>query len=227
MRPVIGNDLPLFANLGISQIEQLVENNNEIKAEELVKRLQADGLIIHINPLQEWLQPEGDKLILPPIETIKRFMDRTKLSLIVKEVGQGMGPESLLELMKLPLTAIEFGAFGGTNFAQLELLRSNEIDQQMFRPLSKIGHSAEEMVNFVNDIIDRGESIECKKVIVSGGIKSFLDGYYLIRKIKVPAVYGQASSMLQYARKSYEELFKFVDIQIKGLKLAFNYLSVR
>jgi isopentenyl-diphosphate delta-isomerase len=227
MRPIIGNDLPLFANLGISQVEQLLENNKETKAEELVKRLQADGLIIHINPLQEWLQPEGDRIIHPPLETIKRFIDRTKLKLIVKEVGQGMGPESLLALMKLPLAAIEFGAFGGTNFARLELMRTNEVEQQMFAPLSAIGHSAEEMVNFVNDIIKRGEAIECRQVIVSGGIKSYLDGYYLIRKIKVPAIYGQASSMLKYARENYEDLHKFVEMQIKGLKLAYNYLTVR
>jgi isopentenyl-diphosphate Delta-isomerase len=227
MRPIIGDNLPLFANLGISQVEQLLENNKESKAEELVKRLEADGLIIHINPIQEWLQPEGDKIILPPIETIKRFIDRTKLRIIVKEVGQGMGPESLLELMKLPLAAIEFGAFGGTNFARLELLRSQETEQQMYAPLSTIGHTAEEMVYFVNSIVERGEVIECKQIIVSGGIKSFLDGYYLIRKIKLPAVYGQASSFLQYAKENYEELHKFVDMQIKGLKLAYNYLSVR
>jgi isopentenyl-diphosphate Delta-isomerase len=227
MRPFIGNDLPLYANLGISQIEQLLDQNKEGKAEELVKRLQADGLIIHINPIQEWMQPEGDSIIYPPIETIKRFIDRTKLQLIVKEVGQGMGPESLLELLKLPLAAIEFGAFGGTNFTRLELMRVSEYEQSMFAPFSNIGHSAEEMVSFVNSIIERGETIECRQVIVSGGIKSFIDGYYLIRKIKLPAIYGQASSMLKYAKGKYEELYKFVDMQIKGLRLAYTYLSVR
>jgi isopentenyl-diphosphate delta-isomerase len=227
IRPIIGNDLPLFANLGISQIERLVSDNKESKAEELVKRLQADGLIIHVNPMQEWLQPEGDKIMRPPIETIKRFMDRTKLRLIVKEVGQGMGPESLLELMKLPLAAIEFGAFGGTNFARLELMRAKNVEQQIYAPISAIGHSAEEMVSFVNNIIERGETIECRQLIVSGGIKSFLDGYYLIKKIKLPALYGQASSMLKYAREDYGDLQKFVDMQIKGLKLAYNYLVVR
>jgi isopentenyl-diphosphate delta-isomerase len=227
VRPIIGNDLPLFANLGISQVERLVSDNKESKAEELVKHLQADGLIIHVNPLQEWLQPEGDKIMRPPIETIKRFIDRTKLRLIVKEVGQGIGPESLLKLMKLPLAAIEFGAFGGTNFARLELMRTKDIEQQIFEPISAIGHSAVEMVSFVNNIIERGETIECKQFIVSGGIKSFLDGYYLIKKIKLPALYGQASSMLKYARGDYENLQKFVAMQVKGLKLAYNYLVVR
>jgi len=227
MRPIIGDDLPLFANLGIAQVEQLVIEKQESLAEELVKRLQADGLIIHINPMQEWLQAEGDRIIDPPIDTIKRFIDRTKLKLIVKEVGQGMGPVSLLELMKLPLAAIEFGAFGGTNFARLELLRAGEIEQKMFAPLSSIGHSAMEMVGFVNEIIEQGEKIECKQLIISGGLKSFLDGYYLIRKVKMPAVYGQASSMLKYAKENYEDLRKYAEYQIKGLHLAYNYLSVR
>ena len=51
---------PLFANLGIAQIEELIALNQLQKLVDMVHRLEANGLIIHVNPLQEWMQPEGD-----------------------------------------------------------------------------------------------------------------------------------------------------------------------
>ena len=50
------------------------------------------------------------------------------MKVIVKEVGQGMGPQSLKALYSLPIQAIDFAAGGGTNFAKLEIFRSNEND---------------------------------------------------------------------------------------------------
>jgi len=56
LRPILGDDLPFFANLGIAQLEKLVLQNEIKKIANLVERLEADGLIIHVNPLQEWFQ---------------------------------------------------------------------------------------------------------------------------------------------------------------------------
>lgn len=227
MRPVIGPDLPLWANLGIAQIEQLIANGELRLVSELVKRLEADGLIIHVNPMQEWLQPEGDRISVPPLETIKRLLDKTMLPLMVKEVGQGMGPESIRELLSLPIVGLEFGAFGGTNFASLELQRSSQSARAMFSPLSRIGHTASEMLSYVNQIVQTDEGIRTKNIVISGGISNFLDGYYLIKRSLLPAVYGQASAMLKYARESYESLHEFVAGQIKGLAFAYAFLRLR
>jgi isopentenyl-diphosphate delta-isomerase len=138
MRGILGDNLPLYANLGISQVEQLVHNNRVELIHNLVSMTEADGLIIHINPLQEWFQPEGDRLHFPPIDTVKRFLYLAKYPVIVKEVGQGMGPESLRELFRLPLAAIEFAAFGGTNFSKAELLRNLEENQINYEPLMHV-----------------------------------------------------------------------------------------
>jgi len=126
VRPIIGNNAPLFANLGIAQLENLIDQKQESAAEKLVDKLKADGLIIHVNPLQEAMQPEGDFFKRAPLDTIEHFLEKTDLKIIVKEVGQGMGEESLKRLFDLPLEAVDFGASGGTNFALLELLRSSE-----------------------------------------------------------------------------------------------------
>lgn len=226
-RKVIGDDLPLYANLGICQVEQLLKNSQTEKISLLIDKLRADGLIIHVNPMQEWFQNEGDLLQNPPIDTIKLLIDKVTFPLIVKEVGQGMGPASLRELLQLPLAAIEFAAFGGTNFAKLELLRSEDNYKDLLEPLSVIGADAEQMVDFVNDLVMSKKQFECKQLIISGGIHSFLDGYYLMKKSLMPAVYGQASMFLKYAMGDYKLLQNYVTQQIKGLEMANAYLHIR
>ena len=220
---------PLYANLGIAQIEELFESNDADRLQQLVDKLEADGLIIHVNPLQEWLQPEGDRFQHAPLDTIRRVLDRfPELSVIVKEVGQGMGLESLRALLQLPLTAVDFAANGGTNFARLELLRSDEQKQQIYRELALVGHSAYDMVDLVNHLVyDMGDRLACRQIIISGGVKTFLDGYYLTQKIGLPAIYGQASSFLKHARGSYDELRTYVQAQVEGLELAYAFLRVR
>jgi isopentenyl-diphosphate delta-isomerase len=227
MREIIGDDLPFYANLGIAQVEEMVSRNDISPANKVVEKLKADGLIIHVNPLQEWLQPEGDLFSRPPVETIRTFLKMVNYPVIVKEVGQGMGPESLKALLQMPLEAIELAAFGGTNFAKIELLRSPEPKRHYFGPLSRIGHDAFEMIEMINSIQQNNENTLCRQIIISGGIDSFLDGYWLIRKCKLPAVYGQASGLLKYASQSYDDLRKFVEYQVEGLKLANAYFVIK
>ncbi len=261
VRSILGANLPLFANIGIAQLENLVDKNQTYLLEDLIEKLQADGIIIHVNPIQEYLQPKGDILKCPPIDTLERFLDKTNLKVIVKEVGQGMGPQSLKRLLMLPLAAIEFGAFGGTNFAKLETIRDGLITQAPFTKknakadyktptfldeingensiydtkvlnnlssLVFVGHTAEEMVNFVNDnVVSLNKQVLCKEIIVSGGIGDFLDGLYLIKKSKLNAIYGQASAFLKYSMLGYEELEKYVQQQIENYKFASKILQIR
>lgn len=223
MRPLLG-DAPFYANLGIAQLEELFADNKAYLIHELIKKTETDGLIIHVNPLQEWMQPEGDFIKHPPIDTIKRCLD-LDLKIIVKEVGQGFGPKSLDALLQLPLQAIDFGAFGGTNFSLLEILRDAPIRQENLSPVANLGHNAIEMLQFLT--LSKF-LLEFKgNIIISGGIKTFLDGYYAINKCPIPAVYGQASAFLKHARGSYEDLQEFVEIQISGLALAKKYLTIK
>lgn len=228
MRDIMGPEQPLWANLGINQLEDMLRDKQVDRIIELVEKLRADGLFIHVNPFQEWFQPEGDRLKKSPIESIQALLGQIKFPVIVKEVGQGMGYESLRQLLRLPLGGIEFAAFGGTNFAKVELLRTQSVEQEMFEPLTRIGHDALQMVNMVNHIVENEpENVRVRQLIISGGVRSYLDGYYLIHKSKIPAVYGQASSFLKYARDDYETLQQYIRYQVKGLQIAFAYLRVR
>ena len=228
LRPIIGKGQPFYANLGIAQVEQLLEKKETAKAVDMVGKLQADGLIIHVNPFQEWLQPEGDPIHRPPLATIEAFLEKVKMKVIVKEVGQGMGPASLEALFKLPLAAIDFAAHGGTNFSRVELLRSTAKHQSLYEALAHQGHRADEMVGMTNSILKKlGKKAKCTEVIISGGIKSFLDGYYLTEKLHCNSIYGQGSAFLTPAKQSYKELQQHVAGQIEGLKVAHAYLRVK
>jgi isopentenyl-diphosphate Delta-isomerase len=227
-RKVIGDAQPFYINLGIAQVEQLINRKELWKVDQLAEKLRADGLFIHVNPLQEWLQPEGDRIQYPPVDTIARFIEQSSIKVIVKEVGQGMGKESLRALMLMPIEAIEFAAHGGTNFSKLELLRSSDTHQDLFNAVTGIGQSAVEMVGMVNQLLEElGASVLCQQFIISGGIKNFLDGHYALEKINAPAVYGQASGMLKYAADDYATLQSFIKSQIEGLKLARAFFKVR
>lgn len=228
LRPMISNDYPFFANLGVAQLEELIVTKRISQVNKLVDKLKADGLIIHVNPLQEWLQPEGDHFSMTSLQVVEEILNMVDFPIIVKEVGQGMGYHSLKALFKLPLAAIDFAAHGGTNFAMVELLRANEINRELYTPLAHVGHTAEEMVEFTNRIVDElGDHRRCNFVIISGGIKTFLDGYYLINKINVPAIYGMASPFLKHAMSEYAPLKSFIKLQLEGLKIANAMLKIR
>lgn len=229
LRPILGKDVPFFANIGIAQIEELIDEKMSEKIYELViERLQADGLIIHVNPTQEWLQPEGDLFKRPPIETISEFIDdlNHKYKIIIKEVGQGIGPDSLERLLKLEVDCIEFGAYGGTNFAAIEINRNKNGYCKHLKPLTSVGHNANEMIEIINKQVAR-KSYYCNKLIISGGVNNFLDGYYFIKRSTIPAIYGMANSILRQAQISKEELFDFIRAEIEGYKFASRFLSIK
>lgn len=228
VRGALGPELPLYANLGVAQVEQLLAKRETGRIDALIERLRADGLIVHINPLQEAMQPEGDRLRQSPLSTLEALLKNAAFPVIVKEVGQGFGPASLHALMQLPLAAIEFGAAGGTNFSKLELQRGEAEKQRIFARFASVGHTASEMLDHTNQFHSAlAKKLRVRQLILSGGVADFLDGYYLIQKSVIPAVYGQASSFLKHARGEYEPLRRYVAAQVRGLELAFAFLTLK
>lgn len=229
LRPILGSDLPFFANLGIAQVEELVSLGEVKKIFDIISKLDADGLIIHVNPLQEWFQPEGDRFSKSPIETITKFCEQNSSynkKIIVKEVGQGIGPRSLKALLDLPVHAIELASFGGTNFSKLEVLRSSGIETKGIAALTKVGHTSIEMIEILNSLLKSNPKYTEKQIIISGGIENFLDGFYLQELLAFTSIIGQAKNFLAHS-ENYEELKTFTHGQIEGLKMARAFLTVK
>lgn len=224
VRKIIGDKIPLFANLGIAQVDELLRKKEHKKIEELIDLLRADGLVVHINPLQEFHQKEGDRFLRPPIETLSELKSYYKGHLIVKEVGQGMGPKSLAALFKLKVSAIEFSAFGGTNFSQLEALRNKQKKDNRFTPLATVGHTALQMLLAAESYKRNGHKTE---LIISGGVDSALTAHFYLEKLQRKGLVGMAYALLKEAVKSEKELITFVKNELETLLVARAFLRVK
>jgi isopentenyl-diphosphate delta-isomerase len=107
------------------------------------------------------------------------------------------------------------------------MLRSEKGTVDAYGPLASVGERASDMVTYVNKILSDEPGINCRQIIISGGIKSFLDGFYLMKRLNTASVFGQASGFLRYAKEGYEELHQYVGYQVNGLNLANSYLTIK
>lgn len=108
----------LFANLGAVQLRRGL---GPADAERLVDIVGADALFLHLNPIQEAVQPEGDtefgRLLEPIAAVVERLRPRP---VVVKEVGFGLSPEDVAELISTGVAALDVSGAGGTNWALIE-----------------------------------------------------------------------------------------------------------
>lgn len=115
-----GSERPplLLANLGAAQIRG---PGGAERAERLVELLDADGLSIHLNPLQEAVQPEGEPNFTGVLDGIAAAVARlAPRPVLVKEVGFGLDPEDVRGLAAAGVTAVDVAGSGGTNWALIE-----------------------------------------------------------------------------------------------------------
>lgn len=108
----------LLANLGAAQVRGA---DGPAEAERLVELLGADGLSIHLNPLQEAVQPEGETrfggVLIGIAAVVARLAPRP---VVVKEVGFGLGGEDVAALRAAGVAAVDVAGAGGTNWALVE-----------------------------------------------------------------------------------------------------------
>lgn len=108
----------VLANLGAVQLRRGMGPDD---AERLVDLLDADGLILHLNPVQEAIQPEGDTTFGRLLDPIARVVSRlSPRPVIVKEVGFGLAPDDVEALLPTGVAAIDVAGAGGTNWALIE-----------------------------------------------------------------------------------------------------------
>jgi len=108
----------LLANLGVVQ---LLAPDGVARAHELVELLEADALSVHLNALQEAVQPEGEARFAGALEAVAEVVRRiAPLPVIVKEVGFGMDAADVAGLRDAGVAAIDVAGAGGTNWALVE-----------------------------------------------------------------------------------------------------------
>lgn len=126
IRKNAGN-VPVIGNLGAAQVaksKNIVEN-----VQYLSDLIEADAFVIHLNPLQELIQPEGQTDFKGLIKAVERLAAKLKIPLIAKEVGSGISITAARILLEAGVKGIDVAGAGGTSWAAVELIRSRKEDQ--------------------------------------------------------------------------------------------------
>lgn len=122
VRP-LAPDVMLFANLGAVQLNK---GYGAAECRRLVRLLHADALVLHLNPLQEALQPEGDTCFAGMLERIARLCAAVDFPIVAKEVGWGIGGAEVRALFEAGVAAVDVAGAGGTSWSEVERYRIAE-----------------------------------------------------------------------------------------------------
>jgi isopentenyl-diphosphate Delta-isomerase len=194
-------DILLFSNLGAVQLNYGYSLEHCQRA---VDMIEADGLFLHLNPLQEALQPEGNtnfKGLLKKIEIICRTLP---VPVIVKEVGWGISEKVAHQLVNAGVSGIDVAGAGGTSWSQVEMYRAtNEIQAQIASSFRRWGIPTSESILQVrkanSDIL----------VFASGGLTNGLD---IAKCITLGAeMGGMAGPFLKAASRSLADVVQLIN----------------
>ncbi len=125
----------LIANIGGAQLSKGFTVD---EAKKIVKMIGANALVVHLNPLQELVQPEGEpryKGVLAQITELAKTID---VPLIVKEVGAGISKEVAIKLEMANVSAINIAGAGGTSWAGVEKLRAESLRDDLKKHLGEM-----------------------------------------------------------------------------------------
>jgi isopentenyl-diphosphate Delta-isomerase len=199
---------PLWlANLGASQ---LLGETGISEAVRLVEMVGADGLVIHLNPVQEAIQPEGDTRFAGAVDAIARTVEQLRpLPVIVKEVGFGMDADDVRLLDGAGVMAIDVAGAGGTNWALIEGHR-DPLSARLASAFADWG------ISTADALVAARDAAPGLQLIASGGIR---DGVEAAKSLALGAdLVGIASTLLSAAMAGH--LDEELEIILRQLRIA-------
>jgi isopentenyl-diphosphate delta-isomerase len=194
-------DVLLFANLGAIQLNYRYGID---QCQQAVDMIQADALILHLNALQEAVQPEGDTNfsgLLRKIETICKVLP---VPVIAKEVGWGFSEQAARQLAGAGVAAIDVAGAGGTSWSQVEMHRArNEGQARLAAAFVDWGIPTSEAIQNVH------RSAPGLTIIASGGLRTGVD---IAKCIALGACMGgMAGPFLKAAARSLEDTIQTIE----------------
>lgn len=202
-------DAPIVGNIGAVQLKR---SGPEV-LERLAEMIDADAVAIHLNFLQESIQPEGDKDASGVLEAIRSALPGP-VPIVVKETGAGISRETASELVRAGVKIIDVSGVGGMSWSGVEAYRAKEIGDLELEQMGRL---------FWDWGVPTPASIvECRaagaEVISSGGVRSGLD---VAKSLALGAfLAGTALPMLAPAMKSKEAVVKVIKAYERGLRIS-------
>ncbi len=200
----------LFANIGAVQLNYGVSVDD---ACHVVESIGANGLYLHLNPLQEALQPGGDtnfRALLPRIAAVCRALD---VPVIVKSVGSGISARTAERLLDAGVAAIDVAGAGGTSWARVEGRRSGDPTREaLAETFADWGYPTAEATEALRAAFPRAV------IVASGGIRT---GVEIAKAIAVGAdLAGAGLPFLEPATRSADAVSAAIDAMVAGYRIA-------
>jgi len=163
--------IPLVGNIGAPEVAKLKDVSPIQKLAELI---QANAFAVHLNPLQEFLQPEGNTNFQGVLKGIEMLIKHLSIPIIVKEIGAGISGEVAQRLIDAGVTYIDVAGAGGTSWAGVEILRRKEKKeiQEQWNPFWDWGIPTAQALSEVAALKKQFPNL---KIISSGGIVNGID----------------------------------------------------
>ncbi|MBI4782955.1 MAG: type 2 isopentenyl-diphosphate Delta-isomerase [Oscillatoriophycideae cyanobacterium NC_groundwater_1537_Pr4_S-0.65um_50_18] len=161
-------DILLFANLGAVQLNYRYGFE---ECQRVVDCLEADALILHLNPLQECVQTQGDTNFRGLLDKIALLCEKLPVPVIAKEVGNGISADMAQKLIAAGVSAIDVAGAGGTSWARVESERAQDHRQRRLgKTFANWGIPTAECITDIRAIAPH------IPLIASGGLRDGLDG---------------------------------------------------
>lgn len=210
-------DVLLFANIGAVQLNKGYGPDD---CRRLVEMLKADALVLHLNAIQEALQPEGDTCFRGLIDRITDVCKRLDVPVVVKEVGWGIDPDTVHALFEAGAAAVDLAGAGGTSWSEVERHRISE------------PWRARVAGNFADWGIPTAQALRAARrertiglLIASGGIRSGMD---VAKALALGAdLAGVASPFLHAAAEGYEAASDLAREYVEVLRVTMFGTGVR
>jgi isopentenyl-diphosphate delta-isomerase len=206
----VAPDILLFANLGAIQLNYRYGLEECRRA---VDMIEADALILHLNPLQEAVQADGDwnwSGLLGKIETVVREVG---VPVVAKEVGWGVSAATARRLREVGVAAIDVAGAGGTSWTEVEYHRATS---DAFRKLARA--FADWGIPTAESLIMAREAAPGVPLIASGGMRTGIEAAKAVA-LGASAV-GVASSFLKAAASGPEQVIETIDQLASELRVA-------
>ncbi len=200
----------LFANLGAVQLNYGVTIEAARRA---VEAVEADGLCLHLNPLQEALQAGGDTNFSGLLAKIAALVRELEVPVIAKGVGSGISPETAERLFSVGVAAIDVAGAGGTSWARVEGRRSGDARREaLAESFASWGYPTAEATARLRAAFPAGV------LVASGGVRSGVD---IAKALALGAnLAGIGLPLLEPATRSSEAVGEALDALIDGLRIA-------
>jgi isopentenyl-diphosphate Delta-isomerase len=203
-------DVLLFANLGAVQLNKGYATDD---CRRLVELVRADALVLHLNPLQEAVQREGDICFRGLLVKIERLCADAGFPIVVKEVGWGIAPRDVRALFDAGVAAVDLAGAGGTSWSEVE--RHRAVEPWRARVA---GSFAGWGIPTAQALVEARRVAPTETLIASGGIRAGLD---VAKGLALGAdLVGIAGPFLRAAHESVERAQELARELVETLRIA-------